>query len=339
MSSGTPHPVVVGRTVREEAADWMALRRSGTMSADDMRAFKVWLDADPGHRTAFANLEHYWEFLGGVRDDAEIMALRELRLKQANRPARYRIAAAIAASIVVVTGMGWGMFEVGAFDRMEWLRKPQEAEFRTSVGQRTTVTLSDGSIVTLDTDSVLRSYESGRRRMVKLERGRAFFKVAKDPSRPFIVTVADTTVTAVGTAFDVRLKPAGMEVTMSEGKVRVEQPDDRTGDSRVVDVRAGYRLTAPKGDTWVVAAVDLKKEASWLAGRLTFMDDRLADAVVEMNRYSAKKIVLTDPALADRSIVGIFRAGDVESFARAAEVYGLARIGSSTEDRIELRPF
>src|SRR5690606_34195438 len=77
--------------------------------------------------------------------------------------------------------------------------------FRTELGQRSTVTLPDGSVVTLNTDTVVRTRADGERRLVYLDKGQAFFEVAKDPRRPFVVTAAGRTVTALGTAFDVRV--------------------------------------------------------------------------------------------------------------------------------------
>ena len=338
MNADRPHPTDFGRTPREEAADWLALKRSGAMTAHDTRAFQVWLEADTTNRTAYANMEHYWEFSAGVRDDAQIMALRELHLRRVNRPARLRLAGVLAACLIASLGVGWGMLEAGAFNRLDWLAKPQETEFRTSVGQRTTVTLADGSVVTLDTDSALRTRESGRRRLVTLERGRAFFRVAKDHSRPFVVTAGGETVTAVGTAFDVRLDDGALEVTLAQGKVRIEQPREGFRRGRFADLNAGYRLTTAGSGEWRIAKVDPDTALSWVAGRLIF-DGSMADAVAQMNRYSDRKLVLVGPDIADTPVVGVFRAGDVEGFAHAARIKRLARIGAQTDDRIELRSF
>lgn len=82
--------------------------------------------------------------------------------------------------------------------------------------------------------------------------------------------------------------------------------------------------------------VDTTRETSWLDGRLTFIRDPLAEAVEEMNRYSERKLVFTGGRVPDQRIVGVFRAGDIESFAQAAELNGFARIVNNTPDRIEL---
>lgn len=89
-------------------------------------------------------------------------------------------------------------------------------------------------------------------------------------------------------------------------------------------------------DNWTIDRVDTVRETSWLDGRLTFMRDPLREAVDEMNRYSERKLVFTAGRVPDQRIVGVFRAGDVESFAQAAELNGFARIVAKTPDRIEL---
>ena len=209
------------------------------------------------------------------------------------------------------------------------------AEFQTSVGQRTTVTLPDRSVVTLDTDTVLRVHDKPGERLVTLKRGRAFFRVAKDPNRPFIVAAGGHRVRAIGTAFDVWVAPDRFEVTLIEGKVKVETPSLFRLTASSARLQAGQRLaiadSAPQ-----LTRVDLRTETTWHQGRLTFARDTLADAVAEMNRYSDKKIVFRDGRAPDKSIVGVFRAGDVDSLARAISMDGIAQITAQTDEYIEL---
>lgn len=317
------------RTVEQAAADWFALRRSGPLGAEDAQAFEAWLAADPEHRAAYDNLEHYWAVAAAVREDPEVLAMRD----GADRRWRVRRAVtwggAIAASIaVLVFAAVWMWSPVLISGRQN---------FHTAVGQTQTVMLPDGSAVTLDTDSVMRVHLTSGERRIHLDRGRAYFRVAHDATRPFRVVAAGRTVTALGTVFEVRADPRRFEVTLVEGRVRVEEPPKRAASKpAAVELTPGAQLVATANRSWAVAETDVARETSWLDGRLAFDNDPLSTVVEEMNRYSDKKIVIRDPAVADTPVLGVFRAGDVDAFVDAVENYRLAKVGAETETTVEL---
>jgi transmembrane sensor len=212
--------------------------------------------------------------------------------------------------------------------------------FSTSPGQTSTISLPDGSKVTLDADTVLRARESADRRSLELVRGRAFFRVAKDPKRPFVVAARGKTVTAIGTAFDVSLERNGVQVTLLEGKVKVDAPVAAAPLAgrrlQSTEMTPGSQLVAPDNGSWRMAKVDASQEVSWAAGQLVFAGKSLAQVAEELNRRSEKKVVIEDPSVGRAVISGSFDAGDVEGFVRAVEGYGLARVDHETRDRIEL---
>jgi len=324
------------------AAYWLNHHRSGDMTPDDVRAFEAWLEHEPANRAAYAELERLWGALGAAVDDPKVMAVRErdARVVDQNRRLRW---AGIAAGVVAIVG-AWGLVAPGnPGEGLEALRERGAspallngpAELRTSVGQRTTVTLPDKSVVTLDTDTVLRLHNSTAQRLVSLERGRAYFRVAKDPSRPFIVAAAGHKVRAIGTAFDVAVDRGRLEVTLVEGRVKVETPSQKKQVAQTAELQPGQRL-AVVGDAPQLLQVDLRTETSWHSGQLSFVRDPIGEAVEEMNRYSDRKIIFRDGQMPDKSIIGVFRAGDIESFARAMEMDGLARITAETDDFIEM---
>ena len=329
-------PLSERSTPLAQAAWWLNQERSGDMSAHDARAFQVWLAEDPANGRAYRALERQWEQIGALAQDPEIMASRERDARAFDRPSRLRLIGALAACLVLAVTASVTLVSSGLLSDLGVAPAPEAQTFRTSVGQRMTATLPDGSIVTLDTDTVIRLRETPTRRLVDLDRGRAFFRVAKDPSRPFIVAVTGKTVQATGTAFDVRVDPDGVAVTLVEGRVRVEQPPAVGRPRQRADMAAGSRLIARDTKDWTITRVDLRKEMSWLEGRLTFFHDPLSKAVSEINRYSEKKVVFRDGQIPDANIVGVFRAGDVESFAKAVQMNRMARITASTEDRIEM---
>lgn len=330
-----------------EATRWLVRRRGDDFSIHDEREYRVWLDTDPAHRAAAAKTERYWQLLGSIAEDPEIMALTEQRAQEAHRPVRARRYAALAAGLVCALALGWSLRDGETVRSIPQLRSApenafaenlQEQVFRTSVGQRTTVTLTDGSVVTLDTDSALRTRQSASERLMTLERGRAYFKVAKDKRRPFIVTAGDKTVVATGTEFSVDLAATAVNVTLVEGSVRVEAPSERAGRAQKIELKPGWRLTAlaDSNTRWRTAKVDVEREVSWTSGRLHFFNESLGKAVSEMNRYSEKKIVIRDPEIARQPIVGNFRAGDIDAFVRAVSLHGFAQIRSEDDNVVEL---
>lgn len=338
-------PVETRETPRQAAARWFARRRSGAISADELAQLESWLDADPVNREAYEHLTRLWSGAEAARYDPELMEMRETA-HRSQTLRRWRSMTAIAASLVVAAALGAGVANwmlAGRDASPALVSAAPHQEFRTSVGQTATVTLSDGSVVTLDTDTVLRTRTVWNRRYAELAHGRAFFRVSHDPTRPFVVLAKGRTVTALGTAFEVWVDRERFGVTLVNGKVRVEQPapivKDKVGAPAKTTILApGTKLTdTPTGD-WRLAKVDVGQETSWVGGLLRFRDEPLGKVAEELNRYSRKKVVIDDLDIAARPIQGAFAAGDVDEFVHAAESYGLARVASESETEIVLAP-
>jgi transmembrane sensor len=206
--------------------------------------------------------------------------------------------------------------------------------------------MSDGSKVILNTDSAIRLAVTQEERRVQLERGEAFFEVAKDPGRPFVVSAGSRRVIAVGTKFSVRRTGDDVRVFVTEGKVRFE--DDSLGavprdsakpanpssdaarnagsasasrDESATLLAAG--AVARAGNSGVIVQEkplsEVEDYLSWRSGYLTFRDIPLADAVAEFNRYNEQKIVIQDPAVAAIRFSGKVRPTSFEGFVRLLE--------------------
>lgn len=339
----SPRPEAT-ESIEEVAAGWMARQRSGVMTADETRDLEAWLGADGAHREALEHVEGLWRASARLRSDPQVMALRHeaARAFPAARKRRWRMPAAAAAALVVgVLGSWQAMSPQTAPTAPLAAAVWDEQVFSTGVGQRVTVTLSDGSAVTLDTDSRLRAREVGGKRRVWLDRGQAFFRVAHDPSRPFVVTAGGRTITALGTAFNVRLEGDGVEVVLTEGRVRVEGPTPLlapvTRKPPATELTPGSQLIAAKDDEWRVAKINVDEATSWRRGQLVFVRRPLIEVVEEMNRYSEKKIVVADEALAIAPITGGFAEGDVDGFVQALRGYGLAAVASESHETVVLK--
>jgi len=240
-----------------------------------------------------------------------------------------------AAAMVLVVTSAVTLTQSGLLDRY-WDGARGET-FQTGTGQRTTATLTDGSVVTLDAESELRVVEMAAQRRLQLVRGHAFFQVAKDPVHPFLVEAAGKTVRAVGTKFDVRVDDKqAVTVTLVEGKVRVEQSRGWLKHEQRADMNAGAKLVARADQNWKLTQVDAASETSWLSGRLTFLGEPLGSAIAEVNRYSRQKIVFADGRVPDKEIVGVFAAGDIDGFVTAMQLNGIARVVERSDTEIKL---
>ena len=332
----------------EAAAGWLARLRADDADEGDRRAFERWLEEDDSHREAFRRASFAWDAADQARQDERIAALRQWAMtpqRPARRPFRWggialggMAAAALAALLVVPDAarvLPDPVREVASVAPERDIRR-----LETQVGQRASARFADGTMVTLNTDTVINVPRWEEERIVELVRGEAHFAVATDPQRPFSVIVAGKRVTALGTRFDVRLdEDESVSVTLVEGRVRVA-PDEVGGPASAApsaEMNPGTRLIVPRAGEWRLAAADTERSTSWLRGQIIFDRDSLGHAVREMNRYSEVELRLADPRLAATPVSGVFHVGRVEEFASALEAYGLVRVGRRLPDAIELR--
>lgn len=333
------------RPSREQIADragyWDARLRSPDCADEDRIRFAAWRDSNPEHRAAFERLQTYVSALRQASGRAEVRGLREAAASavQRRRPAR---GWAVAASIALLLGLAvfWKHLPETMRDTpLRALASLQGADFySTGFGQRSTVTLEDGSSVELNARTTIevRIDEAGRH--IRLLEGQALFDVAKDARRPFVVRAADRDIVAVGTAFDVRLDSRSVRVTLLEGKVNVgrgghEKPRPQVlvpgqqfvallrGQKSRADAPAAADRggSAPQQD--MVRPVDVAKVTGWRDGQVFLEDLTLVDAVAEMNRYSRIRIVIGDDSLAKIRVNGMFRAGEQAAFVAALQEY------------------
>ena len=319
-------------SIDDIAVRWFTRQAAADFTAQEAAELEAWLDDDPAHRAAFDAVGFTWQGIDPLRADPRVQ-----RLMQA-RPRRW-LGQAVAASLAVAV-LGGGGFA-------GWYYWPQPTlstqQFSTGVGEKATVTLPDGSVVTLSTDTLVRTEKDDGKRLVYLDRGQAFFKVAKDRAHPFEVHAAGRTVTALGTAFEVRVD-RGFKVTLVEGKVRVDAPLARTAPARgpirpapqvqETVMVAGTQLVA-LGDSWSVRPADVGRDTAWTRGQLVFVDEPLANVAAEMNRFSDRKIHVDETA-GGKKISGTFKPGDVAAFVAAVRDYGLVDVASENAGEVRL---
>ncbi len=314
----------------QQAADWDIRLRSADCTAADREAFAAWCAADPAHAEAFDGLQ---SGIGALKEayatSPRLRAMRDQARAVRPEPKPWRIAAGIAAAVIALGAVGGFVYthQAGPEATLATMELPRGAPsvYQTAVGERTAVTLSDGSVVTLNTRSrMVVNYTPGRRD-VTLVAGQALFKVAKNANRPFVVTAGSRQVTAVGTAFDVRLDRKQVKVTLLEGKVKVEPARGTLWRALPMgerDLTPGQQLVASNTMPVVnVAPTNVAVETSWRQGVVVFNDTPLAEAVAEINRYSPDPITVGDPELGRLRINGRFRTSEPQAFLGAVVAY------------------
>lgn len=296
---------------REAAAMWWARMSSDVKTSADQEAFDAWLAASPDHATAYAEtcaLAGRFDALGEQPEIAELRRETQLFEERQRRPLLARTgpvwaAASIAAVLIIATLLHSGF---NPTETQKWV---------TARGESRNITLSDGSKVMLGSDSRLAIQFRRRQRDLTLERGQAFFNVARNADRPFVVAAAGRTITALGTAFDVRSYPNETTVTLLEGRVAIARASE--GEQEFV-LMPGQQLHVDSGMA-TVRDVDAAAETSWRTGVLEFDSVSLARAAMEFNRSAARSIIVSDPRLATLQVSGVFRADDPQGFAAALE--------------------
>jgi len=306
----------------EEAAVWIWRMDSAVVAAEDRQAFEAWLRQDPRHRRAAAALSTVWSALDGLaeakREEKIATFTNTAKLPLLHHPQRWWFAAAATLAAVAA----------GAI----WLQQGSEFQtLATAVGQQRNVTLADGSIVTLNTNTILETDIERHSREIYLRKGEAHFQVAHDRSRPFLVHAGDAVVRAVGTAFEVRvLTDQHVDVMVNEGSVEVQatalppaSPSQgtnararRAAATTVRALNAGERLSTASRDYAVtpITAQQLSSELAWREGAIIFDGEPLSEAIAEIERYTDARIVVSDPEIARLRVGGRFRTGDMQEF-------------------------
>ena len=178
-------------------------------------------------------------------------------------------------------------------------------------------TLPDGSVVELRDGADISVDFSGPLRRVTLVRGEAHFAVAKDFTRPFVVTAAGVSVRAVGTAFAVQMSAATVEVLVTEGRVAVD-PAATPDAPPLALVEAGHLAIATPINAQVtaIAEAQMTYRLAWRVPRVEFSATPLSEAVLLLNRYSAVRLSLADDSLAGLRISGLVRADNADALVR-----------------------
>lgn len=270
------------RRIKAECREWLALLHSGEASDADRARFSAWLSADSRHQRTYDGLQLLWRDISNLSQLKDLEPIPSLPTERAQLapPAMRRWLPLAAAATIAALAIALFWSQPQLVYRPATTATVLTQEYVTQLGEIRGIPLSDGSTLTLGARShAIVRFSDGERR-VQLERGEAYFDVAKDAARPFYVTAPATAIRVVGTRFDVRLGESHVRVAVDEGVVAVnDRPAALTRGQRI-DVLSDGALTD-------ISQVDGSEVAAWREGRLIYDGVTLAEVVADLARYRA----------------------------------------------------
>jgi transmembrane sensor len=302
------------KEIDDEAADWAARVDGRELDADQDPELQAWLAGDPRRAGAFLRAQAAISFL----DRGRALAGADPVIK-AERPSRRALLTG-AGSAVAAAVAGGAVFLTTRSQRLA-----------TRLGEIRRVPLSDGSLVAINTTTALDVTMKPKARQIQLRRGEAWFQVAKDAERPFVVAAGRVRVRAVGTAFSVRRDGDGVDVMVTEGVVET-WVEGQAGPRQRLSAGNRVQLIGYSAPVVAESPSEIERSLAWRNGEIALDGESLGDAASQFNRYNSRQIVIDDADLARERFVGLFRTNEPESFAAAVA----ATIGAtvSEDDKI-----
>lgn len=315
--------------IYDQASLWIA-RIDRELSTNEQQELAQWLAISEQHRKVLFEMAELWDKMDSLARLADLF--------QAQQPTPTRkpyFYGAIAASFALFfVAFSWSLLSSPYNPLVAWLpihNATVEGVYETAVGEHSNVNLPDGSQLVLNTNSRVTVKYSENHRIFLLERGEMNIEVAHDKNRPLSVMAGNKVVQAVGTAFNVRLhSESEVALLVTDGKVRVAKKAAPTSINNIIAERLpDNAMAVSKGEKVVlgaqqevIAKVDESEiiaKLSWRQGNLVFRGETLAEALIEINRYTSVQFELADVSIKNERIAGLFKAGDVDGLLVALE--------------------
>lgn len=311
--------------IDREASEWLVLREGRVLAGHELQAFDAWLAADPRHDATYAAMERTWNDISQLRSLAEFVRLEPALDAGTQAPQRgwrprpawllgLAVAAAAALALLWLPSLSMG---------------PEHApqSYSTQVAEIHDIVLPDGTRVTLGPRTALTEQFTARQRRVVLAGGEAFFDVAHNAQRPFLIEAGGSVVRVTGTKFNVNASAGSLRVAVLEGSVQVfARHGPGQGVAAPQTLTAGQRLVVamPLDANGTVVAASMptlemsttRQPGSWRGGRLVYDDVRLADLIADVNRYYAPGVTLADEHVGQLRVTASFKASEIPAFIR-----------------------
>lgn len=315
--------------LRAIAAQW-TIRRDRGLSASESIDYELWLAADPRHAAAMQRTSAAWSLLDRIPESAAAPVLDAATHRRSfwRRSLVLAPLATAAAAAVALVALHLTRPSTTTPSASAALAPASASAAPAPSSAPRQLTLSDGTVVQLNTGGEVTEHFTTAERRVLLTRGEAHFAVTKNPARPFVVRAGNVDVRAVGTAFNVHLQSAAVDVLVTEGVVQLKSSTEATPAYAPVarepipllspGQRAVVSLAPVSSATSVVVTTaspeEISRTLAWQAPLLRLGGQTLAELAVEFERRSGQRVILADPALASLRVGGRFRADDLAGF-------------------------
>ena len=315
--------------LRAIAAQW-TIRRDRGLSASESIDYELWLAADPRHAAAMQRTSAAWSLLDRIPESAAAPVLDAATHRRSfwRRSLVLAPLATAAAAAVALVALHLTRPSTTTPSASAALAPASASAAPAPSSAPRQLTLSDGTVVQLNTGGEVTEHFTTAERRVLLTRGEAHFAVTKNPARPFVVRAGNVDVRAVGTAFNVHLQSAAVDVLVTEGVVQLRSAAEATPAYAPVarepipllspGQRAVVSLAPVSSATSVVVTTaspeEISRTLAWQAPLLRLGGQTLAELAVEFERRSGQRVILADPALASLRVGGRFRADDLAGF-------------------------
>ncbi len=311
----------------QHASEWLLRMENPDRTEEDVNEWLRWCDADPHNLLAFEAFQKDWRDLDALKVSAHAQtsapvasSVNDNLAREANsHPTSRRrrrglmLPLALAAGLALIALTG------------NWVTREREPSIPcqqvAAAETNRAATLPDGSRVILSAQTSLNVDFNGSRRNLELSTGEAYFKVQHDRRHPFTVHAGDISVTAIGTAFDVRRESNRLTVTVEEGTVEVAgSAFAQIGLPTTWRAEAGYQLTySSDGRTAMVSSVDTSSALKWRNDELAYVWEPLGAVIEDLNRYSQHKVIIKDPAIAGLRFTGTVFTASLTDWVKAIE--------------------
>ena len=289
-------------TALREASEWVARLQADDVSPQDRTRFEAWRSASPRNARAYDELMGTWRRFAAAGRTVRKVSFGNAMQHAAGARRRLGVLGVAAATVLAILAAAW------------WWQ-PSPSHFATGIGEHASIALPDGSHVELNSNSAMTVDYSDAARVIRLERGEAFFTVAHAPERPFWVVAGRAWVRAVGTEFNVYRMGESVRVTVREGEVKVatvpkrEAPSDAVLESVPASLlEAGQQvdLGARPASVRALPGPDIDRQTSWRSGTIYFENRPLKEVIAGIGRYTPLHIELS-PKVQQITIGGTFQ--------------------------------
>lgn len=316
--------------IQEQACLWISRMDRG-LSPNEQRELVIWCNQNTSHHSTLFEMAAYWDDLSVLNELSGLFPL-----EKSNKPSNKFAAIALAASIALVSLLGVNAFMNESFlpflPSLHEQTLTQTQTLSSPIGEQSTFTMSDGTHIQLNTNSVVEVAYSVSYRQLTLVRGEARFDVAKDKARPFTVTSGEKSFTALGTIFNVQKDgDHEMELMVTEGRVLITKASEAieiikqtlltsnesttAKDLPGILVTSGEKAVIEQYTATPVQKISLdqvQRDLAWQQGMLVFNGELLSNALIEVSRYTSSQFEIVDPQIANVKVSGYFKANDVD---------------------------